>query len=140
MREQAGITLADLAEKSGYSIGTINGLELKGDGSQRLKDRLIQILTPLANKESVTGGRSESATSGFALRENAPQSEVEIWKRRAKDAEEKLHNLRTMLRAAIELSSPSALAGPAADVLERLVQQAAAEPKPEEKSTPSPRS
>lgn len=138
MREQAGLTLAELAKQSGYSIGTINGLELKGEGSQRLKDRLNEVLTPLVNKESVKRGRLESVTTGVALHESAAHSETETWKRRAKDAEEKLHNLRTMLRAAIELSAPHAAPDAAADVLEQLVQQAEGGQRPAEKSTPTP--
>lgn len=44
MREDSGLTLAQLAELSGYSVSAINGLELRGEGSDRLKKKLLEIL------------------------------------------------------------------------------------------------
>jgi transcriptional regulator with XRE-family HTH domain len=43
MRKKAGLTLAQAAGKSGYSIATINGLELGRGGSQRLMKALTAI-------------------------------------------------------------------------------------------------
>jgi transcriptional regulator with XRE-family HTH domain len=40
LRLAAGMTLAEAAEKSGYGIATINGLERNGAGSKRLMDAL----------------------------------------------------------------------------------------------------
>lgn len=45
LREKAGLTLAQLAALSGYSVATINGLELNNSGSARLRDKLKAILT-----------------------------------------------------------------------------------------------
>lgn len=115
LREQAGLTLAELAEKSGYSTGTINGLELKGEGSQRLKDKLTEILTPLANKESVTDGRSESAKPPVELRDHPGESDLAIWKRRAQAAEGQLANLRDGLRSLLELSAGTPVSSAASE-------------------------
>ena len=46
LREDRGLTLEQLAEKSGYSVAAINGLELHGQGSPRLNARLLELLTP----------------------------------------------------------------------------------------------
>jgi len=94
LREQAGLTLAELAQKSGYSIGTINGLELKGEGSQRLKDRLTEILTPLANKESVNDGRTESVTPHVAKKDSAEYKTAAEWKQIAHQLQEENNRLR----------------------------------------------
>jgi transcriptional regulator with XRE-family HTH domain len=42
-RESRGLTLREAADLSGYSIATINGLELSDDGSVRLRERLLEI-------------------------------------------------------------------------------------------------
>jgi transcriptional regulator with XRE-family HTH domain len=43
LREQAGLTLEKAAKASGYGIATINGLEKHGEGSGRLKAKLLEI-------------------------------------------------------------------------------------------------
>lgn len=106
LREQAGLTLAQLAEKSGYSTGTINGLELHGEGSRRLKEKLRSILLPPENKDSVKYGRSESVESGVARLVDKPDNlSLEQWKLRAIRAEEKLEHLQATLRGALALST-----------------------------------
>lgn len=84
-REDAGMTLAALAERSGYSIGTINGLELHGEGSRRLREKLTEILK---------GGTGQTSFR------DAPDlsTELETWRKRALRAEQELHALKTKLR------------------------------------------
>lgn len=41
------------------------------------------------------------------IRENAPTSELNLWRRRALDAENRLHEVREGLRALIDKSNPS---------------------------------
>lgn len=100
LRERAGLTLAELSAKSGYSIGTINGLELHGEGSQRLKNKLTEILTPLSTfEESVSPGRVESVIPPVALREVGPEyTTVAQCKARIKELEQQLAELRIALR------------------------------------------
>lgn len=52
LREQSGMTLSQLSELSGYSIASINGLELNDIGSKRLRDRILSIL--LQKQKKVT--------------------------------------------------------------------------------------
>lgn len=91
------MTLAELAEKSGYSVATINGLELHGAGSRRLKAKLHDILRAQEITVSV-----KPAVDRFV---DAPDSmSLEQWKLRATHLEEKLEQLRANLRAALSLS------------------------------------
>lgn len=78
LREELGLTLAQLSEMSGYSISTISLLELKGEGSKRLKDKLMEIL--LSGKN------------------NSESIQTDYWRDRALVAEEKLK----MLKAAMQ--------------------------------------
>lgn len=43
LRKAAGLTLQQVAEKSGYGVATINGLEKRGEGSARLKALLATL-------------------------------------------------------------------------------------------------
>jgi len=79
LREDAHLTLQQLAEISGYSVATINGLELKGEGSKRLKDKLASVLL----------SRAEEGVS----------AEVQHWKQRALIAEDKLLGLKAAMSA-----------------------------------------
>jgi transcriptional regulator with XRE-family HTH domain len=56
LREKSGLTLAQLATISGYSIATINGLELKNQGSDRLRDKLKSIFTEYVNRAERAAG------------------------------------------------------------------------------------
>jgi transcriptional regulator with XRE-family HTH domain len=95
-RERRELTLKQVSTLAGYSIPTINALELEGRGSDRLREKLKQIYDL---KDS--GG-------DFALRETVAESELEIWKRRAKAAEGELAQLKATLR---RLGSNSKLDG-----------------------------
>ncbi|MEI6034510.1 MAG: helix-turn-helix transcriptional regulator [Verrucomicrobiae bacterium] len=79
MRVAAGLTLGQLAELSGYSVATINGLELHGNGSRRLKDKLASVLL-------------SRAEGGISV-------EVQHWRDRAIQAERKLDDLRNAMLA-----------------------------------------
>lgn len=82
LRISAGLTLSQLSELSGYSITTINQLEINNEGSKRLRDKLMSIL--LQN--------SEEGTS----------AEVQHWRDRALLAEEKLKALKEAMSAWIK--------------------------------------
>ena len=87
-REAKGMTLVQVAELSGYGIGTISDLERKGLGSDRLKQKLTDIYI--------------RTSTDSTLRETAPKnsgdSDSEIWRRRALLAEKDLADLRNSLR------------------------------------------
>ena len=78
IRKNAGLTLAQVSELTGFGIGTINGLEKRGEGSKRLKDKLLATLLSRA--------------------EEGVQSEVKFWRDRALSSEQKL----AMTKAALE--------------------------------------
>ena len=78
MRESLGLTLAQLSEMSGYSISTINLLEVKGEGSKRLREKLTALL--LSGEE-----KGETA-------------HTEYWRDRALAAEEKLKMLKSAMQ------------------------------------------
>lgn len=78
VRKNSGLTLAQLSELTGFGVATINGLEKRGEGSKRLKDKMMAVLL----------SRTE---------EGAP-SEARFWRDRALAAEQKL----AMLKAAME--------------------------------------
>lgn len=77
LREKSGLTLSQLSELSGYSIPSINGLELNDIGSKRLREKVLSIL--------------------LQQTEEGDQTEVQFWRDRALKAEEKL----TMLKSAM---------------------------------------
>lgn len=82
LRSKAGLTLQQLAEISGYSVAAINGLELKGEGSPRLKDKLHSIL--------------------LSSNEEGARAEVGHWRERALIAEEKLRILKKGLEGVLK--------------------------------------
>lgn len=125
MREQAGLTLAELSAKAGYSIGTINGLELRGEGSARLKSKLREILAPLSRvKDSVTYSSDQSADSGVEIpRGTSENLSITECRERIKSLEQENAELRIALRVqAREINS-----APPSDAA-RLARRAAGEP------------
>lgn len=85
------MTLAELAKVSGYSTGTINGLELHGEGSERLKKTLRDVLTPLSQTK-------ESVISGVEFKETRAEYKTSVdWQSRATSAEKKLAAIRSIL-------------------------------------------
>jgi transcriptional regulator with XRE-family HTH domain len=91
-RETRELTLKQVSEIAGYSIATINALELEGRGSDRLKEKLQEIY-------------QLRDSGGMVLCETAQETELEIWRRRAKTAEKKLSDLRDVLREALANSA-----------------------------------
>lgn len=77
LRKAAGLTLAQLSEMTGFGVGTINGLEKRGEGSKRLKDKMLAVLL----------SRSEEGTG----------HEVRHWRDRALSAEQKLAVVKSAL-------------------------------------------
>lgn len=61
-REKRGLTLKQVAELSDYSVATINALELEGRGSDRLREKLLEVYGIQASR-SVTALREAPATS-----------------------------------------------------------------------------
>ena len=75
MREKSGLTLAQLSDLCGYSVATINGLELHGTGSVRLKDKITSVL--------------------LSHTEEGQSAEVKHWRDRALAAEQKVAMLKS---------------------------------------------
>jgi transcriptional regulator with XRE-family HTH domain len=73
-RENLGLTLQEVASKSGYSVGTISDLENKGVGSKRLKIKLREVYEqafvleseiPITENKEPTAFHGESAEHLF---------------------------------------------------------------------------
>jgi transcriptional regulator with XRE-family HTH domain len=94
LREKAGYTLEQMAEMTGYSVSTINGLELKDEGSERLRDAVDDVLRHAGPAVQI-GQRLVPGS----------QAELAKWKERAIKAERKLHNLRSTMRRALDESA-----------------------------------
>lgn len=77
LREQAGMTLSQLSELSGYSIASINGLELNDIGSKRLRDKVLSLL--------------------LQKTEEGDKTEIQHWRDRALKAEDKLEQLKASM-------------------------------------------
>lgn len=102
--ERLGMQQTTLAEKVGVSPSAISNWikgdnEAKGDNLQRLADALGVDVWWLS------GGDAEPAAA--QMQEAPPVSDLETWKRRAKEAEKRLADLRDALRSLLELSSQS---------------------------------
>ena len=101
-RERAGLTQKDLAEKSGVSMRSIAGWE-SGDGEPSA-DKLRAICSTL--HEPFASFYIEDETTP-TLRDQPGESELDIWRRRAIQAEQTVHSLRTGLRSLLDSSSPA---------------------------------
>jgi transcriptional regulator with XRE-family HTH domain len=85
------MTLNELARATGYSVSTINGLELNGEGSERLKKRLLEVL-PYSPQNT------DSVISGIAMKESQVEYKTKAdWQQRALTAEKKLQAIRNIL-------------------------------------------
>lgn len=111
-RKKMKLTLKQVADVSGYSIATINALELEGRGSDRLVEKLMLIY---GNRLDVD---MEEVHADAALREVQPdyRLQMEEWKAKAMAAEKELAKLRGRLQsilgpAAIEPEKPPAKSG-----------------------------
>jgi len=79
-RKDAGLTLAKLAEASGYAIGTISDLERTGEGGKHLKEKLTEVLT------------GQKPPTPVAIRESSPEYLVD-------DLITEIESLKVQLRA-----------------------------------------
>lgn len=80
-RIAAGLTLAQAAEKSGYSIGAINGQELKHNGSARLKFKLAQIYG-IVPDDAVVIGELREAPVPYRVAAPPPAKKIDVAKLR----------------------------------------------------------
>lgn len=94
-RESRDLTLKQVSELAGYSIPTINALELEGRGSDRLKEKLL----------SVYGLKQRFDAQPESMHDASGPSDLEVWRGRAKRAEKELAELKSGLRAL--LAKPS---------------------------------
>ncbi len=104
LRQEKGWTLAQAAEYSGYGVSTINGLEKRGEGSERLKERLMALYTGIENPNTETEKENtERPKKNHSENTQQPSHEEEPspaeWKRRALVAEAKLKNLQEACNA-----------------------------------------
>lgn len=105
-RESSGLTLSELSLASGYSIATINGLELRDQGSARLRQKLTEILTgtpvrvPLANTLNLKKFTAEMEIELAARRAKTARYDANFasWRARAERAEAELERLKRQLR------------------------------------------
>jgi transcriptional regulator with XRE-family HTH domain len=118
LRDQAGLTLDQLAERSGYGVSTISGLERLGEGSARLKKKLREILAPLSTiPESAKVRSAESATSGVVMAEEAPEyltiaeckQRIKLLEREVERLRAALHTLTAPLSSTAPLSEAQAI-------------------------------
>jgi hypothetical protein len=72
LRTDANLTLLQTAEKTGYSVATINGLELHGSGSDRLKIALAEAYGVRSQLEA------EETQPGVNWRDRAIKAEGEL--------------------------------------------------------------
>lgn len=106
MRDEAGLTLEQLAKEAGWSIAQLSALENGGKVSARLKKKVREVLaSPSGHSVTETQRASVSVKPPLAVHEPPAESDLTIWKRRAQDAERKLEALRTTLRGALDMSA-----------------------------------
>lgn len=101
-RKSQGLTQRQLGEKLGLSHQYVSQHERElGKPSEEFLQKTAELMG-VTYKELM----SEDAQ---ALRETGPESDVEIWRRRAQAAEKKLADLRSGLRHLIQVSSDTPL-------------------------------
>jgi hypothetical protein len=92
LREAAGLNLDEVVILSGWAKGTISDLENHDKGSGRLREKLLEVY-------GLKKGSEQNRFSETTIEYHDSSSEVELWKRRAKVAEQELADLKTNLRA-----------------------------------------
>lgn len=131
LRERAGLTLEQVAEKSGYAVTTINGLELRDEGSERLRERLLDVLEAPRVAESVDKGRADSVKPGSEFRDDtADYRTTDDWKREAIESKAEVARLKSAMIILLNskpLSVEQELGLGAATAARRLAQES--EPK-----------
>jgi transcriptional regulator with XRE-family HTH domain len=118
-REKRGLTLAQVSEQTGYKVATINGLELHGKGSYRLKIALNRFY---GNEKPIPYSELQSP-HGIAVREGEDlHHEIQLWKARAKQAEKELHEMRSGIRALLETPQRAGAKRPSSKTASELVE------------------
>jgi transcriptional regulator with XRE-family HTH domain len=107
LRRNVGLTLAELSEKSGYSVATINGLELKDEGSKRLRAKLHEILLQSATHDHLKVAAAFATQMGGTQAERQATFEQAVeettrWMKRAMNGAEKLRATAKKLREEAE--------------------------------------
>jgi len=106
LRRKANLTLVELSGLSGYSVATINGLELKGEGSKRLRSRLHDILSKPQHSHLKAAATFATQTGGTPAERQATfertVEETTRWMKRAMDGAEKLRAAAKKLREEAE--------------------------------------
>jgi transcriptional regulator with XRE-family HTH domain len=107
-RKAKGLSQEVLAEKTGASLRSVQNweggeYEPQPDHLRRLSAALDVSVAYLIGEDETSAPRREEAE----LREHPGESNEAMWRRRAKDAEERLEELRNALRSLLELSAPT---------------------------------
>jgi hypothetical protein len=106
MLEDSGLSQEQLCQIVDRKPPTISGLIKHGVGGKPLK-KLVRaaLLSRIHTSHSELDPSSKPELSGGAFHDRAGESDLEIWKRRAKAAEAQLTNLRSGIRSLLELSA-----------------------------------
>jgi transcriptional regulator with XRE-family HTH domain len=99
-RNAAQLTQKQLAEQAGVGLRSLINWE---QGDEPTQENLRKICNALHVDFHFFYTEAEEENS-TGLHEHAPESEAELWKRRALSAERRLHNLENLLRSALEMS------------------------------------
>lgn len=98
LREAVGLTMAQAAERAGYGKGTIADLENHGEGSERLKAKLLEVY----RSDDAVGSRPRGRADDLMT------EQVVMWKSRALMAERRLEALHINLRRVLDASAAAA--------------------------------
>lgn len=115
-RKKRDWTLAQVAEQVGYSVAAINGIEKNNEGGYRLRVALNRLF---GNEEPIPYSQLQDRKAVLAFREEPQESELEIWRRRAKAAEKNLADMKRGMRELLESNSLTKAGADIADILER---------------------
>jgi len=113
LRRRAGLTLAELAERAGYSVGAVQGLEKHNKGAKRLRDavqkvlneRLLGHVSAAARVAETAGGSADERQVIF----ERTLSDLTIWRQRAILAASEMRRMAAeLIRVATELEEGGA--------------------------------
>jgi transcriptional regulator with XRE-family HTH domain len=108
LRKAAGLTLAVAAERAGYGVATINGLEKRGEGSDRLKVTLASIYgyNPdyLVNPSKYSEHITEAAKEADAM-QGTQSAKDALFNRRVLEGAAKLKDRQDGFEAAMKVFS-----------------------------------
>jgi transcriptional regulator with XRE-family HTH domain len=106
-----GVQANELAEKLDVTPAAVSNWmtgvnEAKGKNLRKLSEILA------CDPHWLTTGEVDDKETLISLKEVPAESELELWKRRARTAEKQLDTIRNMLRSVLEMSSPTPTAPP----------------------------